>query len=161
MATHHKGTEDEQRALDLFIALSRGSDWYHRGALTQAPLPESLTITQFGVLEAIYHLGPMCQTDLGRKILKTKGNISVVIDRLVKRGFVVRRAQEHDRRFSVIDLTAEGRAVIAAYFPQIAAGFAASAAVLTADEQETLTRLCKKLGRGVQQSIEGHEGDGR
>jgi MarR family 2-MHQ and catechol resistance regulon transcriptional repressor len=143
----------------MFIALSRGTDWYHHGALHYAPLPDALTMTQFGVLEALYHLGPMCQAEVGRKLLKTKGNVSVVIDRLAQRGLVQRRPQETDRRYTVVALTEAGRAVIADYFPKIAAGFAESAAVLTADEQETLTRLCRKLGRGVQESIESPKGN--
>lgn len=153
MATHHTGSEAERRALNMFIALTRASDWYHRGALTRAPLPETLTMTQFGVLEALYHLGPMCQAEVGRKLLKTKGNVSVVIERLVQRGLVNRRPQAEDRRYTVVELTGAGRSVIADYFPRIAKGFAESAAVLSADEQETLTRLCKKIGRGVEQTI--------
>ena len=158
MATHHTGADRERRALHMFIALTRASDWYHRGALTRAPLPESLTMTQFGVLEALYHLGPMCQAEVGRKLLKTKGNVSVVIDRLAQRGLVERRPQEDDRRYMVVELTEAGREVIAEYFPKIAAGFAESASVLTADEQKTLTRLCTKLGRGAQEAIASQKG---
>lgn len=153
MATHHHGTEAERRALDMFIALSRATDWYHRGALKRAPLPDALTVTQFGVLEALYHLGPLCQAEVGAKILKTKGNVSVVIDRLVQRRLVRRRPDKDDRRYTVVELTDAGRGLIAEYFPRIAFGFTESANVLSVDEQETLTRLCKKLGRGVEQTI--------
>ena len=34
---------------------------------------------QFGVLEALDHLGPMHQWDLAERILKTSGNVTVVI----------------------------------------------------------------------------------
>ncbi len=153
LSTRHNGPEGERRALDLFIALSRAADWMQKGATAVAPLPDSVTLTQFGVLEALYHLGPMCQADVGRKLLTSKGNVSVVIDHLVKRGLVIRRAHETDRRYVVCALTDEGQKMISAYFPQIAHGFAESAAVLTAEEQNTLTSLSKKLGRGIQERL--------
>jgi MarR family transcriptional regulator, 2-MHQ and catechol-resistance regulon repressor len=153
MPTRHDGADEERRALNLFIALSRAGEWMQKGALSAAPLPESLTLSQFGVLEALYHLGPMCQADVGRKLLKTKGNVSVVIDRLVQHGLVERRSQAGDRRYVVVALTETGRSLIADYFPEIARGFAGSAAVLTAEEQQTLTELSKKLGRGIENQL--------
>ncbi len=150
MSTKHAGTVEEQRALNLFIALTRSADWLQKGALHYAPLPETLTLTQFGVLEALYHLGPMCQAEVGEKLLKTKGNVSVVIERLVGRGLVERSAKEGDRRYVVIKLTTVGRNLIQGYFPMIAAGFARAASSLTIKEQEALTRLSLKLGKAVQ-----------
>lgn len=43
-----------------------------------------LTLSQFGVLEALYHKGPLCQRDIAAKILKSTGNITLVIDNLEK-----------------------------------------------------------------------------
>ncbi|MCA1754058.1 MAG: MarR family transcriptional regulator [Spirochaeta sp.] len=150
MPTKHAGADKEQRALNLFIALSRSADWLQKGALQYAPLPDALTLTQFGILEALYHLGPMCQAEVGEKLLKTKGNVSVVIERLVSRGLVERSAKEQDRRYVVIKLTTAGRHLIQSYFPKIAAGFARAASSLTLDEQKELTRLSVKLGKAVQ-----------
>ena len=45
-----------------------------------------LTMGQFGVLEALLHLGPMCQQELGAKLLRSGSNITIVIDNLEKRG---------------------------------------------------------------------------
>ncbi|MDA3951131.1 MAG: MarR family transcriptional regulator [Spirochaeta sp.] len=56
--------------------------------------------------------GPMCQAEVGRKLLKTKGNVSVMIDRLAQRGLVHRRPQEDDRRYMVVALTGAGSAGI-------------------------------------------------
>jgi MarR family 2-MHQ and catechol resistance regulon transcriptional repressor len=54
----------------------------------------------------------MCQAEVGRKLLKTKGNVSVMIDRLAQRGLVHRRPQEDDRRYMVVALTGAGSAGI-------------------------------------------------
>ncbi len=45
-----------------------------------------LTESQFGVLDSLFHLGPMKQKEIGKKILKSGGNITMVINNLEKRG---------------------------------------------------------------------------
>ena len=149
MATHYRGPEREQRALDLFIALTRSSDSFQKAALRKAPLPNGITLSQFGVLEVLLHLGSLPQSVVGRKILKSKGNMSVVIAHLEKRNLVQRRRAPHDRRQLLLELTPDGHTLISNYFPLMANGFADSANVLTVEEQQTLITLCKKLGVGA------------
>lgn len=146
MPSHYDGPEDERRALTLFIAITRSSDRYQKRALDHAPLPEGLTLSQFAVMEALYHLGSMYQNTVAGKVLKTKGNITLVVDNLEKAGHVKRRADETDRRRTVLDLTPEGRALMTEYFPRIARGFTEAASVLSPEEQTTLIRLARKLG---------------
>jgi MarR family 2-MHQ and catechol resistance regulon transcriptional repressor len=152
MATHYRGSEQEVRALNLFIALTRSSDSFQKAALRRAPLPDSLTLSQFGILEALLHLGPLPQTVVAQKVLKSKGNISVVVSHLESRGLVQRTRADDDRRRLVIALTADGQKLITGYFPHMAKGFAESAQVLSVEEQETLIALCKKLGVGASSS---------
>lgn len=112
----------------------------------RAPLPKRITLTQFGVMEALLHLGPLCQSELGEKILKTKGNISMVVDQLSRAGLVGRRRNREDRRFQEVYLTPQGSELIGAYFPRYAAALADEFAVLSAEEQDRLGGLCRKLG---------------
>jgi len=147
MPSHHRGSREERRALTLFIAITRSSDRYQKLALDRAPLPDGLTLSQFAVLEALYHLGAMYQTTVARKVLKTKGNITLVVTNLERARYLRRRRDEHDRRRTILELTPAGSTLMADYFPRIARGFAEAAAVLSPDEQETLIRLAKKLGR--------------
>jgi MarR family 2-MHQ and catechol resistance regulon transcriptional repressor len=105
-----------------------------------------LTISQFGVLEALYHIGPLCQKDLAVKILKTSGNLTMVIDNLEKSVLVRRERDTHDRRLLVISLTDTGRKLISRLFPKHAAIVAREMAVLSQAEQKALAKLCKKLG---------------
>jgi MarR family 2-MHQ and catechol resistance regulon transcriptional repressor len=105
-----------------------------------------LTISQFGVLEALHHLGPLSQKDLGQKILRSSGNITMVIDNLEKRGLVRRKRDRQDRRFFIVHLTKEGNKLIQKIFPTHAAVISNELSVLTAAEQKTLGALCKKLG---------------
>ncbi len=107
-----------------------------------------LTISQFGVLEALYHLGPLCQKELASKILKTSGNLTMVIDNLEKSALVRRVKDEADGRVWNISLTDAGRKLIARIFPKHASIVEQEMAVLSQAEQKTLAKLCKKLGLG-------------
>jgi MarR family 2-MHQ and catechol resistance regulon transcriptional repressor len=100
------------------------------------------------VLEALYHLGPLSQGEIGQKILRSSGNITMVIDNLEKKGLVRRERNKTDRRFFFVHLTDRGYNLINRIFPPHAAVIAQDFTVLTAAEQDTLGRLCKKLGLG-------------
>ncbi|NLF76610.1 MAG: MarR family transcriptional regulator, partial [Chloroflexi bacterium] len=74
MPTHYDGTPEERRALDAYIKLQRAADTVL--ARTTAHLAaHGLTVSQFGALEALYHLGTLSQRDLAQKLLKSTGNI--------------------------------------------------------------------------------------
>ncbi len=106
-----------------------------------------LTISQFGVLEALYNLGPLCQRDIGRKILKTSGNMTTVIDNLEKRKLVLREKDPRDRRFFSVSLTSGGFDLIDAIFPGHAVVAREVFSVLTPSEMNTLGAILKKLGK--------------
>ena len=105
-----------------------------------------LTISQFGVLEALLHKGDMCQRDVAAKILKSTGNITMVIDNLEKQGLVRRERSLEDRRYCTVLLTEKGRTVIEAAFAEVEAAIVKEMGALTDEEQELLWKLCKKLG---------------
>lgn len=145
MPTHYEGSEAERLALDTFIKLTRGADSFLARLLQHGTL-ETVTLSQFGVLEALYHLGPMCQGALSQKLLKSTGNMTLVIDNLEKHGMVQRVRSTEDRRMIQIQLTPAGEAFIARIFPAHAEAICEEMSVLTPDEQRELSRLCRKLG---------------
>ena len=145
MSTHYQGTETERVALDAYIKLSRAADAV--SARINHHLKEvNLTISQFGVLEALYHLGPLHQNELGEKILKTGGNMTLVIDNLVKRGVVCRERDEDDRRFITVHLTEAGQNLIQDLFPRHVRVVVQEMGALTPEEQAQLAALCRKIG---------------
>lgn len=139
-------TDTEQRVLKLYTQLMRASN-----AVTERMhlhLSDArLTLSQFGVLEALYHLGPMSQKAIGEKILKSSGNITLVIDNLEKQGMVKRERDENDRRFFRVRLTSSGQSLIQNVFPFHAANAETVFSALSDDEQQTLGILLKKLGK--------------
>lgn len=143
--TNYKGSKDEARALNAYVKLMRASESVTARIHTHL-VPNGLTPTQFGVLEALSSLGPLNQREIGRKILKSSGNITLVIDNLEKRGLVKRERSKEDRRSYAVDLTVAGRKLIGTIFPRHAAKVVEEMKALTGAEQEELSRLCRKVG---------------
>lgn len=103
--------------------------------------------SDFAVLEALLHKGPLPINEIGKKILLTSGSITVAVDRLEAKGFVERRAHGSDRRAKIVHLTKEGRRLITRAYADHAADLERLAsASLTREERETLIRLLKKFG---------------
>lgn len=146
MSTNHIG---KKLALSTYVKLSRAADAV--GNRINAHLHDyDLTTSQFGVLEAIYHLGPLQTGELGAKILKSSGNMTLVIDNLVKRGLVQRERQAEDRRCIEIHLTENGQALIEQIWPIHENGVAEVFSALSKSELEQLSALCRKLGLAQQ-----------
>ena len=108
MPTHYKGSPSEIAKLDALIKLTRASNTLHH-QLSRSLAEYNLTESQFGVLEALYYLGPLNQRSLGEKILKSGGNITMVIVNIEKQGWVTKIKDQKDKRAHTITLTAEGR----------------------------------------------------
>lgn len=150
MPTHYPGNATERRALDLFIKLMRASNAL--GERTAVPAEAAgLYGSQFGALEALYHLGPMKISELADKQLKSRNNFTVVVDNLEKQGLVRRERDHKDRRVVMVYLTEQGSELISATFPKFLTGLVQEVGVLTTDEQEHLAQLLKKLGTGRSQ----------
>lgn len=145
MATHYAGTAAERQALDTFIKLSRAAESVNR-RVNDHLRAYDLSVSQFGVLEALYHLGPLPVGQVADKILRSSANLTLVVDNLVKRGLVVRERRANDRRTVEISLTDGGQALIAAIMPAHVTGVVDAFAPLSPDEQATLAALCRKLG---------------
>jgi|SRR6266508_6991928 len=143
--SRYRGDRAERLALSTYLKLTRASErlWNRLALRLQR---EDLTPSQFGVLEALYHLGPMCQRDLGERILRSSGNMTLVIDNLERRGLIRRERSVEDRRYIQVHLTVEGERLIRRVFPGHADAITRELAVLTQEEQRTLGHLCRKLG---------------
>jgi MarR family transcriptional regulator, 2-MHQ and catechol-resistance regulon repressor len=145
MPSHFKGPESQVRALSAFINLVRASDSMTDRLAAQID-STGLTHGQFAVLEALYHLGPMCQRALAEKLLRSGGNTTVVIDNLERNGQVKRVRNRADRRQIEIHLTPRGRKLIERVFPEHAKVVEQLMAGLTPEEQDELRRIAAKLG---------------
>jgi MarR family 2-MHQ and catechol resistance regulon transcriptional repressor len=117
--------------------------------------------SDFAVLEALLHKGPLPVNEIGRKVLLTSGSITVAVDRLEAKGLVERRAHADDRRARIVHLTKEGRKLIKRAYAEHAADMERlSAASLTTRERRTLIRLLKKIGYEAAATSKQREAEG-
>jgi MarR family 2-MHQ and catechol resistance regulon transcriptional repressor len=146
MATKHQGTAAEKRALDAYIKLRRAVNAVgsREGEVMRSA---GLTESQFGALEALHHLGPLCQHELAGKVLKSAGNMTTVVDNLERRGLVERRRDGGDRRVVTVHLTDSGGTVVREVYPRVVEVLVELFSALSVKEQEQLAALCRRLGR--------------
>jgi MarR family 2-MHQ and catechol resistance regulon transcriptional repressor len=147
MPTRYDGDEREVRALNAFITLMRASEAV-ASSVNEGLAARRLTPSQFGVLEALLHLGPLCQGELAGKLLRSGASVTSVVEGLERRGLLVRQRTEEDKRFVRVALTGKGRKLVEELFPGHAKAVAGRFAVLRPAEQDELRRLCRKLGVG-------------
>jgi len=145
MGTHYNGSKKVMRALNSYIKLMRAADTIN-SAVNLSLSKFGLTESQFNVLDALYHLGPLSQKELGYKLLKSGGNITMVIDNLEKDAYVERRRGTEDRRIFFVHLTKEGGEKLEEILPMKVNFITNEMNRLNKTEQIELQRLCKKIG---------------
>jgi len=146
VGSRFRGTEDEVRALSALINLARAAELM-ASHQSRNVADDGLTLSQFGVLETLHHLGPLSQKELSEKLLKTSGNMTMVVTNLEKRNLVSRERRKDDRRCNRVGLTARGRRLIRRVMPAVVKSITADMSRLTQAEQGQLRRLCRKLGK--------------
>ena len=140
--TRNEGHEDD---LKLLVVLSRA----HASVLRHMEADvarHGLTIAEFGILEALYHKGPMLLGEVQRRILVSSGGVTFLVDRLQKKGLVERRACDADRRARYAALTKQGEALIRRIFPEHARCVSRAVSGLTKTERQTAIKLLRTLG---------------
>ncbi len=87
---------------------------------------------------------PLAQTEIGRRMVATRANVTTLVDALEKAGFVERQACG-DRRVKQVVLTEAGARFLTETLSEVV-GFAnETLKPLTREEQKTLFRLLGKL----------------
>ena len=143
--THPSHHSRQRLALAIYVRLLRAANAARAHAARQLD-GTGLTLTQFAVLEALYHLGPMSLSDIAQKILTTGGNLTMVAGNLEKQGLARRQQSPQDRRVQIAVLTGKGKSLMRRLFPEHAAGIADFMSALSPAQQEQLGSLCRALG---------------
>lgn len=145
MPTHYQGSEEERLALDVFIKLLRAGDSVAQRTFGSI-FESGITPGQFGVLEVLYHQGPLMLSEIAAKHLRSKNNMTVVADNLEKQGLVRRERDSVDRRVIRIHLTDSGRSLVERLLPNHVAAIVRELSILSHAEQKLLNTLLRKLG---------------
>jgi MarR family 2-MHQ and catechol resistance regulon transcriptional repressor len=114
-----------------------------------------LCLTDFAALEALLHKGPLTISEIQDKVQLASGSMTAAIDRLEKRGLVVRNLTASDRRARIVELTQEGKRVAAAYFDRHARDLEDLMSVLSDREKRQTYASLKKLGLLAAQKVGG------
>ncbi|TCK59979.1 MarR family winged helix-turn-helix transcriptional regulator [Seleniivibrio woodruffii] len=104
-----------------------------------------LTIQQFGVLEALYHMGELTVGELTKLVISTPGNMTVVLKNLKQKELIETVRRDDDKRVTVASITQKGRALIADIFPTHALNMEGYFECLTEEEQDSLAVILRKL----------------
>jgi MarR family transcriptional regulator, 2-MHQ and catechol-resistance regulon repressor len=123
-------------------AYEAASDYLHRGIEEMG-----ISDTDFRVLEALLHKGPLPVNTIGPKVHLTPGSISVAVDRLLEKGLVTRVESADDRRVRIVALTKSGKDLIAPIFRKHAAEIRKVFADAGSKELRALEATLKKIGK--------------
>jgi MarR family 2-MHQ and catechol resistance regulon transcriptional repressor len=151
-----KTMHEDVRGVHVWLVLWKAHDAIRANA--EHSIAElGMCLTDFGVLEALLHKGPLSVNALGGKLGLTSGSATTAIDRLVERGLVERTVAAADRRARIVALTRTGRALVARAFAEHELAMDRAVAGLGDDERALLVGLLKTLGRQAEQRLTGDE----
>jgi MarR family transcriptional regulator, 2-MHQ and catechol-resistance regulon repressor len=146
---------DETRvaAPGLWIVLAR----CHRALsllVERSVADQGLCLTDFMLLEALLHKGPLTISEIQAKVLLASGSMTAAVDRVEKRGLVIRKTTPEDRRARVLELTPEGRRLIRAAYKEHTTDLEAAMQILDNKERQQLYNTAKKLGRFASEIVD-------
>ena len=140
---------DIDLSLKLFLALNKATQSVMKRV--EADIKQhGLIPTEFAVLEMLYHKGEQPIQKIGSKVLITSSSITYVVDKLEKKGYLVRKSCPEDRRVTYAVLTEEGKELIAEYFPKHQAMLQQLMSGLDNNEKEKMITLLKTLGTHIE-----------
>ena len=135
---------DRAATLQLIIALGRALQALERTVrphLTQS----GLSLTEFAVLEVLYHKGALRLGEIRDRILVTGASTTYVVKKLEERGLMRRRTCAEDSRVVFGELTAKGRTLIDEVFPTHVERLQQAMAGLSVSQKREASRLLRAL----------------
>lgn len=120
---------------------------------------QGLGLSDFMVLEVLLHKGPLTISVIGEKVLLASASMTSAIDRLEKRGLVVRRSCNSDRRIRLVELTCEGKGFIQEIYARHEKDLELVTSGLTQEERRTMYEGLKKIGIAAKVAVPTQQTD--
>jgi len=108
------------------------------------------SLSDYAVLEVLLHNGSLPVNAIGEKVLLTSGSMTTAVQRLEKKGLVVRERSEGDARVVLVHLTNEGMSLIQEAFVAHAEDLDELFIEFSGDERIQFASLMRKLGQRSQ-----------
>ncbi|WP_077324370.1 MarR family winged helix-turn-helix transcriptional regulator [Virgibacillus siamensis] len=137
-------------SLKLFVVLSKT----YRVMMDQVEKDiqsKGLNLTDFAVLELLYHRGSQPVQKIADKILLASGSISYVVKKLEKKDYLVRESNCRDRRVMLLSITEKGAKLLNSIFPDHWKKIDEIMSGLNMEEKEQAINLVKKLGTSIKE----------
>ena len=112
---------------------------------------ENLTIPQLEIIACLDRTKGLPLSEIAERLLVSGGNVTGIIDRLERDGYVHRVRDKRDRRVVKALLTEKGFEIYKAFYPRYKEIMHRINSALTVEERKQLQRLLKKLAHGVKQ----------
>jgi len=141
--------EPDKSRLRLWLRLLTCSGLVERAVRRQLRQEFAATLPRFDLMAALDR-GPATMGELSQRLKVSNGNVTGVVERLVREGQVERTALPTDRRSYRVALTAEGRAAFAAMAARHAGWIDRLLGGLSDGEVEQLMALLARLRHGVE-----------
>ena len=109
------------------------------------------SLSDYAVLEVLLHKGSLPVNAIGEKVLLTSGSITTAVQRLEKKGLVIRERSEGDARVVLVHLTNEGMSLIQEAFTAHAEDLDELFIEFSEDERIQFAGLMRKLGQRSQE----------
>ncbi|MGP4066869.1 MarR family winged helix-turn-helix transcriptional regulator [Oceanobacillus sp. M65] len=133
-------------SLKLFVVLAKS----YRSVMEQVEKDiqsRGLNLTDFAVLELLYHKGEQPLQKIGEKILLTSGSITYVVNKLERKGYLKRKPNTADRRVTFAVIEEKGTELLSRIFPGHWDKIKQLMSVLDEDEKVFAINILKKLGK--------------
>jgi MarR family 2-MHQ and catechol resistance regulon transcriptional repressor len=106
-----------------------------------------LNVTEFGVLEALYHKGTLSVQAIVDKVLIANSSMSYVLSKLEDKALIKKEKSSQDKRQFNISITSKGQSILDEMYPKHVQSLRQRLDVLTTKEENELQRLLKKVGK--------------
>ena len=146
LAANREGETDLDRAatLGVVIAIARSYKAIEQGVRPHLAR-RGLGMSEFAVLEVLYHKGPLPLGDIRDRILVSGASTTYVVKKLEQRGLLRRRTSAEDQRVVFAELTPAGQALIADVFPAHVERLRHVTAGLSVSEKRAAGQLLRRL----------------
>ncbi|MBS1708708.1 MAG: MarR family transcriptional regulator [Armatimonadetes bacterium] len=140
--------------VEAYVKLIRTAEALH-AQVSRGLASENLTASQFSALKALRFHGTMPQKAIASYLLKTAGNVTLVLDNLEKRGLITRKRQTDDRRVVDVDLSHLGRETFDRIYPAHIARIESAMSPLQANQIAELGELLTQLHQTINDPLCG------
>ncbi|WP_174615549.1 MarR family winged helix-turn-helix transcriptional regulator [Virgibacillus ihumii] len=135
----------ENLSLKAFVVLMKASKSVEE-MIRQDIKSYGVSITEFSILEALYHKGRLTVNQICEAVLIKSGSMTYVIKKLEEKGLLNRKACAEDRRVIHVYLTSEGEKLMDDIFPKHQKVIENIFGVIDSDEKQSIISSLKRVG---------------